>query len=129
MALGLLEDDTEWDRCLEEAVTYAMPKQLRQLFATILVYCQPTQPELLFNKYKGDMIEDFQGDENAVLHALDKILQTMSSSLNNFPTMPTSNTDFINDPIYHYNRADQLNIIHLLRRSLNQEKHMFTLCI
>ena len=40
--LGLLdEDDNEFDNCLKEAATYQMPSRLRQLFATILLFCDP----------------------------------------------------------------------------------------
>ena len=36
-ALRLLEDEREWDDCLAEAVSYQMPRQLRQLFAFICI--------------------------------------------------------------------------------------------
>ena len=41
-AMGLLEDDTEHRRCLQEASIMNMPSQMRQLFATLLVF----QPHL-----------------------------------------------------------------------------------
>ncbi len=34
-ARGLLQDDTEWERCLREAALKQMPYQIRSLFATI----------------------------------------------------------------------------------------------
>ena len=43
-AYGLLESDTEWDNCLSEASISFMPKQLRSLFVTILIFGQPTKP-------------------------------------------------------------------------------------
>ena len=46
-AAGLLEGDEEWNKCLEEASTFQMPAQLRELFATILVYCQPSDARKL----------------------------------------------------------------------------------
>lgn len=58
--LGLLEDDLEWDRCLEEAVTYQMPRQLRHLFATILMFNQPQDPFGLWVKHKEHMVQDFE---------------------------------------------------------------------
>jgi hypothetical protein len=58
-ALGLLDDDQEWIRCMEEAVTYAMPTALRQLFATILIFCNPTDAHSLFERYKDHMTEDY----------------------------------------------------------------------
>jgi hypothetical protein len=59
MARGLLEDDTEWDRCLAEAIKVKMPRQLRNLFCTICVFSNPTEPLKLFEKYQNHFIEDF----------------------------------------------------------------------
>ncbi|UYV84546.1 hypothetical protein LAZ67_X002584 [Cordylochernes scorpioides] len=56
---GLLADDSEWDACLAEAALFQMPCQLRQLFATILIYNNPTDPVSLWTKYKGYLSEDF----------------------------------------------------------------------
>ncbi|UYV82683.1 hypothetical protein LAZ67_22000535 [Cordylochernes scorpioides] len=56
---GLLADDSEWDACLAEATLFQMPCQLRQLFATILIYNNPTDPVSLWTKYKGYLSEDF----------------------------------------------------------------------
>ena len=44
---GLLEANNSLDKCLEEASMYQMPYSLRRLFATILVYCNPSNPKLL----------------------------------------------------------------------------------
>ncbi|KAG5514913.1 hypothetical protein RHGRI_036082 [Rhododendron griersonianum] len=49
MAYGLLEANDSNEKCMEEACAYRMPISLRQLFATILVYCAPTDPAELFN--------------------------------------------------------------------------------
>lgn len=38
---GLLESDDEWDRCLTDASTYQMPRQLRETFAYIICFCHP----------------------------------------------------------------------------------------
>jgi len=43
-ALGLLEDDTHWDRTLEEATIIDSPQKIRQLFAVLLVFCQLADP-------------------------------------------------------------------------------------
>ncbi|UYV81761.1 hypothetical protein LAZ67_20002254 [Cordylochernes scorpioides] len=56
---GLLADESEWDACLAEAALFQMPCQLRQLFATILIYNNPTDPVSLWTKYKGYLSEDF----------------------------------------------------------------------
>ena len=55
---GLLESDAEWDNCLSEASISFMPKQLRSLFVTILIFGQPVKPLNLWGKYKEVMGED-----------------------------------------------------------------------
>lgn len=40
LALGLIEDDDEWIKAMNEAVGWMMPRQLRKLFVRILLHCQ-----------------------------------------------------------------------------------------
>ena len=56
---GLLEDDTEHDATMAEAVTVASPKQLWQLFCFYLVHVPLQDPNALWQRYKGHMMEDF----------------------------------------------------------------------
>jgi hypothetical protein len=58
-ALGLLDDDREWDQCLEEAAAKEMPRHLRQLFATILAYCNVSNIAQLWHGHIQSMSEDF----------------------------------------------------------------------
>ena len=39
---GLLQDDNEWDFYLQEAASSGSPSQIRSLFATILLFCEPS---------------------------------------------------------------------------------------
>jgi len=61
--LGLLdEENNEFDKCLEEAATYQMPSKLRQLFASILLFCDPREFnafELLKN-HINNLDEDYE---------------------------------------------------------------------
>ena len=57
-ALGLLESDEEWDQYLAEVSVSFMPKQLRTLFLTILIFGEPAKPTMLWEKYKEHMGED-----------------------------------------------------------------------
>jgi len=41
LALGLIEDDNEWRRVMNEVIGWMMPRQLRRLFVRILLHCQP----------------------------------------------------------------------------------------
>ena len=57
-ALGLLEDDQEWDKCLREACPMNTGPMLRGLFATILLECTPTAPRELWDRYRRWFRED-----------------------------------------------------------------------
>jgi hypothetical protein len=59
-ACGLLGDDQEWLATMNEAATWAMSSQLRQLFVIMLLYCQVADEYTLFEKvwkYLADDIE------------------------------------------------------------------------
>ena len=45
LALGLIEDDDNWIKALEEATLWMMPQRLRLSFVRILIHCQPIYPE------------------------------------------------------------------------------------
>ena len=62
-AMGLLQDDTELRRCLEEARVMQMPRQMRALFATILLFNPPSDPHQLFLDFQEAMSEDFVNAE------------------------------------------------------------------
>ncbi|XP_015693662.1 uncharacterized protein LOC107303361 [Oryza brachyantha] len=57
-ALGLLGDDQEWSNALKDAAQWALPFQLRQLFVTMLLFCEVTNPTRLFNEHASHMSED-----------------------------------------------------------------------
>ncbi|GJZ48594.1 DNA helicase [Tanacetum coccineum] len=57
-ALGLLENDREWEVTLEEATLTATPAELRALLAHILAYCQVSDPKRLWKRTWKSMSED-----------------------------------------------------------------------
>ncbi|GKA62881.1 DNA helicase [Tanacetum coccineum] len=57
-ALGLLEDDQEWENTMKEAASTATPAELRILFAHILTFCQVTDPVSLWGRIWRTMSED-----------------------------------------------------------------------
>lgn len=59
-ALGLLEDDAHWDRTLEDACISNTPRMPRELFATMLIFCQLADPVVLWNKHKPSLAEDIE---------------------------------------------------------------------
>jgi hypothetical protein len=58
-ARGLLATDSQRERCLAEAVSYQMPYQLRQLFATMLAHDTPARPMQLWQRFQASMTEDY----------------------------------------------------------------------
>ncbi len=59
LARGLLQDDAEWDQCLSKAVGVQLPRNLRQLFASLLIFNNVTNPGRLWDMHKGALTEDF----------------------------------------------------------------------
>jgi hypothetical protein len=89
LALNLLENDEEWDRCLTEASNFKMPRQLRDLFATICVFCNPSYPLKLWEKFKEFMCEDFKhkntsDPESRALQEINEFLKVHSMCLDDF---------------------------------------------
>jgi hypothetical protein len=59
-ALGLLEDDGEWEQCLQEASVFASGRQLRSLYVTIIRDCQPLYPANLWEQFKVHLCDDLR---------------------------------------------------------------------
>ncbi|KAG5540525.1 hypothetical protein RHGRI_020666 [Rhododendron griersonianum] len=92
IAHGLLDADDSNEKCMQEACAYQMPISLRQLFCTILIYCNPANPTELFFKFEDDMIEDYislqkltkDQARQQLLSALNSELQSMGKSLRDY---------------------------------------------
>ena len=104
-ALGLLEDDAEWEIALEEVSEFGSARQVRATFSILLHFCNPTEPLKLYEKFKVSMSDDLvysetkrtgtQGGDvdmiwifNQVLLNLDDQLSQMGTSLSAFQEMP-----------------------------------------
>jgi hypothetical protein len=59
---GLLQDNAESDRTMSEAVSFAMGRQLRELYAILLAYNNVPQPKELWDKYQEHLVEDILHD-------------------------------------------------------------------
>ncbi len=59
LARGLLQDDVEWDQCLSEVAGVQLPRSLKQLFASLLIYNNVTNLGWLWDKHKEALTEDF----------------------------------------------------------------------
>jgi len=122
IARGLLQDDGEWQECLREACEMQVGYRLRQLFVTILLYCEPSQPAVLWNNFKLSISEDLRhklqtlGVSNPTdfqvcdygLYVLNQMLMESGHSLDQWPSMPQSVENW-NERTLNPLIAEQLN--------------------
>ena len=98
-----------------------MPRQLRQLFASILVYCQPANIRDLWEKYLDDLIEDFFRKTNDKKLSIAKALIEINDFLHqNGVTI----TDFSELPEIEYSllEIDQLDSLIIEEQNYDQDK-------
>ena len=117
--LGILGDDSEWSNALRQAAQWATGTQLRQLFITIILFCEVGDKKALFDSNWQFMVEDIQyrlqqtfnrGNynipeeylRNYLLVALEDLLNKHSSSLeeNNLPQPQTLNIRNLSDRLF-----------------------------
>ena len=132
LALGLLADDLEWDNCLAEAAAFKYPKQLRQLFAVLLLACEIANPLQLWRKYKSDFIEDLAHNasdpvnttelEINALKDLDFYLQASGRRITDYPDIVREYGDFHFDDNNHDILLDSTTREYLQQHMLNPEQ-------
>ena len=149
LALGLLESDAEWDECLHEATISFMPKQLRSLFVTILIFGEPTKPLELWEKYKDAMSEDLlpasismhestedirNQIDNEVLLLLQEELEAMQTCLEDFglPTPDTQNRikkipQVIQDEMFHVDDQKKIGEMKCQHLNIDQQGAFHTI--
>ncbi|XP_028084559.1 uncharacterized protein LOC114285679 [Camellia sinensis] len=127
LALGLLDDDNEWDAALTEASTWASGAQLRNMFCSMLMFSEVTIAYELWENHWFDLTDDLQnrvqrqiGDGNISLEEcelknlglleIEHILNQNERSLKEFPSMPL--------PSY---RLGQMVTNRLIREELNYD--------
>ncbi|XP_021867210.2 uncharacterized protein [Spinacia oleracea] len=89
---NLLEEDDAVDLCLAEACAVQMPIALCSLFATVLIFCQPSNLNALWLKFYSALSEDFKHqfpDSEAKVRQLttrsvEQCLEEMGKSLKTF---------------------------------------------
>lgn len=59
-ALDLLITDHYYEQCMDEAVLFQMPSQLRSLFASLICHTELHNPGDLWEKYKEEMAADYR---------------------------------------------------------------------
>ncbi len=108
ITMGLLEDDNEWHQALEKASIWASGQQLRDMFASMLMFCEVMNPKQLWDahwEYLNDDIEVMTRREHddpnvtlsedalkdRALYEIDQVLIHNEHCLEDFPTLPKSN--------------------------------------
>ncbi len=89
IALNLCQDDSHWIDCLTEATAITVPRGLRTLFCNILVNCDPTSPNVIFDRFENAMSEDFKHNRRFdMLSTEDQLVELIRNDLlqdiNNF---------------------------------------------
>ena len=122
---GFLGDDKEWERALTQAAYYQMPRQIRQLFGFICVYCDVINPLGLWNKFKEVLLEDYLEQnidteiaEQLGLNDIKDIFQQSEKSFEDFSLpVPDPNITMLNIDQINYEREKE--IADEIKESLN----------
>jgi hypothetical protein len=113
----LLQDDGEWRLCLTEVSQIQTSASLRQLFASMLLFCQISTPEALWLEFQDDICDNLSiripnptADHvhDYGLFLLNGILAESGYSLENFPKMPLSYRNWLHLN-GNYSITEQLN--------------------
>jgi hypothetical protein len=108
IAMGLLADDNEWDQALEEAGVWASRQQLRDMFASMLMFCEVTNPRQPWDAHWESLSNDIEAmtryehadptvtlPEDALkdraLYEINQVLMRNGYRMEDFPTLPKSN--------------------------------------
>lgn len=124
--MGLVGSDDELERCLTEACEFRMPRKLRQLFVTILLFCEPKEPKRLWKEYRDHLSEDYarNHDEKRArsLAKLDieTMLKTEGTTLASFGIKVPSLTAV--ELEVEWNKEDELKIGREMERCLNDDQ-------
>ncbi|XP_043476307.1 uncharacterized protein LOC122507577 [Leptopilina heterotoma] len=136
-ALGLLEDDGQWEQTLQEAVVSDSPRRLREWFSVLVVFCNPNDPLDLWNKFQDSLTEDYlrearQANENAncentpylydlCLRAIENITLCIGNKSLHECHLPSPAVDHIN---IDYIREISYNVDELLLYVSENEPHL-----
>jgi hypothetical protein len=132
---GLIEADKTLHDCLTEGTHWMMPFELRTLFASILVFCEPSNVFDLWEKHKDAMGEDYRRNnqssfkvEQMVLIEIRKKLESMGKEITKFPLPKIDDTYDLsgNIPREIFEEANiEASIEDLeLSKTLNEEQHV-----
>jgi hypothetical protein len=103
-----LQTDNEWHQALEEAGVWASGRQLRDMFASMLMFCEVTNPKLLWDAHWESLSNDIDAMtrcecadptvtlsedvlKDRALYEIDQVLMRNGHRLEDFPMLPKSN--------------------------------------
>ncbi|XP_071708776.1 uncharacterized protein [Rutidosis leptorrhynchoides] len=145
-AYGLLHDDREWTEAISEVKIWASGAQLRDLFATMLLFCNITNPLRLWEQHWEDLADDILHKKrkifnfpdltlidsqikNYCLVEIQGVLHKHRKSLSDFPSLPLPDPSLLTQldnrlirEELNYNIKDMKNLHDNLFRSLNPEQ-------
>ena len=84
LKLGLLDDDTEIDKVMEEAAAMKFGNQLRDVFATTLIFIRPSDPSAFYERHLVAWCTDYMRRDNVstpTAHMRNEMLQYLSDRL------------------------------------------------
>ena len=123
--LHLIQNDQEWVRCLQEAIQYQMPSQLRQVFAIICLFCSPSNILHLWDTFRQPLSEDFlrsydeEASFNRALNHLQQIFRQHGRTCQDFGLPEPT---FREDQPETYNAEDQQAQGQAAYEQLNEEQ-------
>lgn len=105
--MHLLADDYEDKEAMAEASHFQMLRQLRSMFATICIYCQPSDPIQLWTTHQDALAEDFARTHdhevavNQALHEVDRVFREngLSCAAIGLPSPQGEATDDLPSPL------------------------------
>ncbi|PIC28806.1 hypothetical protein B9Z55_020608 [Caenorhabditis nigoni] len=126
-ALGLLKDDQEYRRALEEASGYQMPIQMRATFTALLAFSEVGDPQALWDEFKMSLSEDFafkgHSDEESEALAYQDIKEKMSRLGKNLASFIAAPSHVVRIPIGDDIDYDQmLSQGEMMYGTLNEEQ-------
>ncbi|XP_071715040.1 uncharacterized protein [Rutidosis leptorrhynchoides] len=145
-AYGLLYDDREWTEAISKAKLWASGAQLRDLFVTMLLFCNITNPLALWEQHWEDLADDILHKKRKIFNFSDLtltdsqiknyclveiqgVLHKHGKSLSDLPTLPQPDpsllTQLDNSLIreeLNYNIKEMKTLHDNLFRSLNPKQ-------
>ena len=86
---GLIQSENYLEETFKEAFGYQMPYTLRQLFATIFVYCSPNNLKSIWGNFEQALLEDYtklqtltkENIRKKVILSINSIMESMGKDM------------------------------------------------